>query len=818
MANIVSIFGFIHNAKMIDKSIVLSLWFPIRRHPGRSIAVVLLCLLAAWFLWPPVLFDASYSTVILDRDGDLLGASIARDEQWRFPPDTGVPAKFIQAITTFEDHWFFYHPGIDPVALVRAMWSNLRERRVVSGASTLTMQVIRLSRAGKPRTVFEKLVEMVYALRLECTHSKQEILQLYAAHAPFGGNVVGLEAAAWRYFGRGAEKLSWAETAMLAVLPNTPALIHPGRNRNRLLNKRNALLEQMRQRDILDSLSCRLAKQEPLPPRPHPIPMLAPHLLASIRRSIAQNPSGNPTTRQRTTLRKDIQINATHIIERRHRHLARNDIHNAAAIILEVDTGHIVAYVGNVSGKGHGNYVDIITAPRSTGSILKPMLYAGMLQSGDILPSMLVPDIPLRLGGFAPQNYSKSYQGAVPASMALARSMNVPAVRMLHTYGVDRFYTFLKKMGVTTLHRSANDYGLSLILGGAEGSLWDLTGIYAGMARQVNRYLSDEAFDSPAFFPPVWHARDTGTDSNGKNARIDAPLDAGASWLTLQAMLEVVRPDVENAWRNFLSSHKIAWKTGTSQGFRDAWAIGVTPRYAVGVWVGNADGEGRPGLIGVQVAAPILFELFGLLDRGRWFACPEGDLVEIEVCAQSGYRAGPYCSDTKQNAVPEAGRQTPRCPYCMLVHCDASLTYRVHGDCERVSDIRPVQWFVLPTAMEWYYMKRHAGYHPLPPYRGDCLESMDQTGASSLSLIYPDEDGRIYVPLELDGIQGRTVFQAAHRSPGVTIYWHLNETYLGATRDIHQMSLAPKPGRHTLSLVDQYGESLSRTFTILAKE
>jgi penicillin-binding protein 1C len=791
-----------------------------------------------WYCLPSSLFEASYSTVLLDRAGNLLGAAIAEDDQWRFPPSADVPDKFIQALTCFEDRRFFYHPGVDPLAVGRAFWLNIRSGCIVSGASTITMQVIRLSRPGQPRNLKEKLLEMIMALRLEIAYSKKEILSLYAAHAPFGGNVVGIEAAAWRYFGRPPDKLSWAESAMLAVLPNNPALIHPGKNRQQLLRKRNALLVRLQQDKVIDSLTCSLAQKEPLPPKPVPIPRLAPHLLDRIRLTKPaaasvdnhkENKAANDNHRIRTTLDRELQVRASAIVNRHHERLAANGINNAAALIMEVDSANVLAYVGNVtdfSRTENGQQVDIIPAPRSTGSILKPLLYAAMLDSGEMLPAQLVPDIPTRIGGFAPQNYSRTYQGAVPAATALARSLNVPAVRMLQSYGVDRFYTLLNKLGMTTLYRSANDYGLSLILGGAEGSLWGITGIYAGLARCVNHFSQPNRNYASVLSPPVYLWRQPASSLAKDSSAADHPLYSkaeelmgpAACWLTLQAMLEVTRPDAESAWKNFASSRKLAWKTGTSYGYRDGWAVGVTPRYAIGVWVGNADGEGRPGLTGISSAGPILFELFGLLDSPEWFAKPEADLFEATVCAYSGQRAGPYCDKTRKAWITRAGLHSRRCSYCRIAHLDADLAYRVNSECERVAAIKAVSWFVLPPAMEWYYKKKHSDYRRLPPYRSDCIATLEAFQTQSLSIIYPDNKGEIYIPIELDGRRGRAVLEAAHRDPLATIFWHLDDRYIGATRELHQMAIAPAPGKHVLTLVDENGEQVRRIFTVLAKD
>jgi penicillin-binding protein 1C len=781
-----------------------------------------------WFFLPLPEFSDPYSLVILDRAGELLNAGVAKDGQWRFPPVDSIAAKYIQSAVIYEDKRFFRHRGVDPLALLRAAWSDIRAGKVVSGGSTLTMQVVRLSRAGKPRTILEKIVEIFAALRLESFYNKQEIISLYAAHAPYGGNVVGLPAASWRYFGRQPEQLSWAEITLLTVLPNNPALIHPGRNRDLLLRKRNALLNKLIKHNVLDSLTGALAKMESLPPEPYPIPMLAPHVYSLVSNYAKAMKKGRYyiTGPVYTTLCKDMQLQTDQIIRRHHEHLKANGIFNAAALIVEVNSGQVLSYIGNVfdpDNSEHDNFVDIITAPRSTGSILKPLLYAGMIQSGDILPTQLVADVPTRMGGFAPQNYSREYQGAVPARMALARSLNVPAVHMLQRFGVDRFQTLLQNLGMTTLYRPAHEYGLTLILGGAEGKLWDLTGIYASMARTVNRYFEDTPEQGSSFFSPrlvlSGEPPEIPAGLNFPFNRSDPgnPLRAGSCWLTLQAMLEVTRPEEEGAWRDFVSNREIAWKTGTSYGYRDAWAIGVTPLYAVGVWVGNADGEGRPDLVGIKTAAPVLFEIFGLLSTAEWFDCPEGDLELIEVCSQSGYRRGPNCPEGTIIWVPPAGVQTAACPYCQTLHLDQSLSWQVHVDCEALSRIVNKNWFVLPPTMEWYYVRKHSDYLPLPPMREDCRSLVESTTVSSFSIIYPERNSTIFIPLELEGQRGRTVFKAATRNPQSTLYWHLDEVYMGTTRDIHELALVADAGEHILTLVDENGEQEARKFKIMIK-
>lgn len=756
----------------------------------RRFLAALLLLGVGFYLLPVVRFNAPHSNVLVDGSGVVLGATVADDEQWRFPGTGRVPEKYAAAVCHYEDRRFYQHPGVDPLAVLRAIRLNLGQGEVVSGASTLTMQVVRLSRGNPPRTFAEKALEAMLALRLEAAHDKGEILALYAENAPFGGNTVGLEAAAYRYFGRAPDDLSWAEAATLAVLPNSPALIHPGRNRDRLQAKRDALLESLAEAGKLSALDLESARLEPLPDVLRPLPRDAPHLLAKAAGA-----------RVETTLDRDLQRRAAGVIERHHREDAGIGVNNAAAIVVELETGRVVAYVGNIApGEGPGSHVDIVTAPRSTGSLLKPFLYAAMLGDGKLLPHQLVPDVPARIGGFAPANFDHQYTGALPAASALARSRNVPAVWMLREYGVERFTTLLRAMGMRTLFRSADEYGLSLIIGGGEGTLWDLVGLYRDLALTVTH---------PDGEMPAAMAWRTGPPLEKRNAT----LDPGAAWLTLQALYEVNRPGVESEWRNFRGADSIAWKTGTSQGFRDAWAIGVTPSYAIGVWAGNADGEGRPQLTGFAVAAPILFDLFDLVQTRGSFQEPSAELIPVRVCAHSGALAGPDCDETAVEEVPLAGERGPACASCRPIHCDAGCSHRVTSECADVASMETRSWFVLSPAAEWYYARQHPDYRPLPPIREDCRGS--STGAPPMAILSPAPGAEVYVPIEVNGERGRVVFEASHRDAAAELFWHLDDAFVGTTTTPHQLALAPEPGAHRLTLVDADGARVERSFRVL---
>ena len=760
-----------------------------------TISITLL-LIGYIFCLPRQLFHVPYSTVVTDRNEELLGARIASDGQWRFPPRETTPEKIKQCLITFEDKHFYHHWGVNPLSIGRAIYQNTRHKRIVSGGSTLTMQTIRLAR-NESRTFGEKVIEMIWATRLEFRASKEEILSMYVSHAPFGGNVVGLDAAAWRYFGHSAEDLSWAESAMLAVLPNAPAMIHLSKGRQMLLSKRNRLLKQLLEKKIIDSSTYELAVTEPLPDEPHPLPQTAPHLVSRFYKER----NGQYT---RSTIDRGIQTHIEDLAERWSNEFNRSDIRNLAILVIDIPANQVAAYCGNVhfDRKQGGNQVDVIQAPRSTGSILKPFLYYAMLQEGSLLPDMLLPDIPININGYTPQNFSMQYEGAVPASEALARSLNIPAVTMLQKYGVPKFHNFLQQTGFRTITRPSSHYGLSLILGGAEATLWDVTNAYAQMGRALTPNLS----------PELTKEKEAGIiikEEENKTVQHEYIWDKGAVWQTFNALKEVNRPE-EIDWKSIPSMQTIAWKTGTSYGFRDAWAVGVTPRYAVGVWVGNATGEGKPGLVGAQTAGPVLFDIFSYLPASPWFERPTDVFVDAEVCRQSGHLKGRFCEETDTVLILPAGLRTDACPYHHLITLAADEKHRVYESCANTEPTLQNSWFTLPPVWEWYYKQHHPEYNPLPPFKAGCGEDTFQP----MQFIYPPMNAHIKLPKQLDGSKGFLTVELAHTNPNANVFWHLDDTYLMQTQDFHKISLQPAPGKHSLTAVDGEGNTVSTTFFI----
>ncbi len=785
------------------------------RHSKRNTMLLAILILGiAYLLLPLPRFSIPTSTVLNDKDGVLLSARIASDGQWRFPQGDSIPEKFEQAILHFEDQYFYKHIGFNPISMVRAIRQNIAAGKVVSGGSTLSMQVVRLSRPGKPRSIWEKTKEIILSTRLELSKSKKEILGLYAANAPFGGNIVGLETASWRYFGRSAHALSWAESAVLAVLPNQPALIFPGKNQDILKSKRDFLLNKLYDNQVIDSLTLILALDEPLPGKPFPLPQLSNHLMDKAIKD------GHKGKLLNTSIDINLQQQVNEILNRHSKQLEDNEIHNAAAIILSVQDNNVLSYVGNVSNgssKDHGRQVDIITAKRSTGSILKPILYGAMLDEGSLLPGHLIPDIPTFIQGFAPKNFTETYEGAVSANKALARSLNIPAVRMLQSYGINKFHDLLKNYGITSLTQPASHYGLSLILGGAEASLWDITSMYAQTARTLKhyfRYAEPKRYHTNDLSHPYYLKALTENPKKSGN-RENSLLSAGTIWSMAQAMLEVYRPGENASWRYFESSQKIAWKTGTSYGFRDGWAVGFTPDYVVGVWVGNADGEGRPGLTGIKTAGPILFDIFDFLPKGEWFEKPNSDLVEITVCSVSGFRKNQYCPNTETVLSVKNGLSTAQCSFHQLIHLDATETFRVNGNCEAVQNIVQKPWFVLPPVQAYYYKTKSSLYQKLPPLRPDC--QLAERSNEYMQVIFPKKGAKLLIPRALNGQRGQVIFEVAHNND-TEIYWHLDDNFLQTTKGYHQVGLSPDKGEHVLTLIDANGQMLKHNFEILGTE
>lgn len=766
------------------------------KHKKLTITLAALFLLLVVFVCLPIpCFQDPFSTVLTAKNGELLGAKIADDGQWRFPASNCYSKKYVACLLEYEDQQFFRHPGFNPVSFVEAFVQNIKAGEVVRGGSTISMQVVRMARHNKPRTYWEKMVEVVLAMRLELHYSKSEILNLYAANAPFGGNVVGIDAAAWRYFHTTPDELTWAEAATLAVLPNSPALIHPGRSRDKLKSKRDELLQRMPQSNVhapkhfelpkLSDEDAELAQMENIPDRPYEMPMLAYHYLSDAEKR-------HKGEQVNSTIRYDLQVAVMEIMKRHYEANSLNQIENAAVFVYDYLNEEKVAYLGNNLDANDAAMVDMVKAQRSTGSILKPFLFAAMLDDGTLTTEMVLPDVPMSLSGFTPKNYSGEYWGAVSARQALQNSLNAPFVYLLREYGQPRFHALLKELQISGIVFDAEHYGLSLIVGGAEASLYDLVKAYGKMGRKLAVEV-DENFNEPV------------------DAKI-VPFSAEAIAETFDVMTGLARPGDQIGWGGFSSSKRVAWKTGTSFGFRDAWAIGLTDRYVIGVWVGNSDGEGRPGLTGTGSAAPILFDVVGKIDGSYTYPATTSRGIDMEICAESGYPKSDVCQHVDTIRMPNVESKMGVCPYHKKVFLDATRQFQVQPDCYPVDQKCYDVFYVLPPVMEWFYKRHSPKYHPLPAFYPGCGPSRPD---DVMAFVYPKSDAKVTIPIGIKGDRQQVIFEIAHRNPQKTVFWSLNDKFIGETRLNHQMPIDVEKGTYELRCVDEDGVELYRKLVVM---
>ena len=484
----------------------------------------------------------------------------------------------------------------------------------------------------------------------------------------------------------------------------------------------------------------------------------------------------SPGQRVNTTINNRIQNHVNQTVSKHHWQLSQREIHNIAAIVLEVKTGKILAYCGNTKDplNEHSNKVDVIQSPRSSGSILKPFLYQRMLHEGLLLPTMLLPDVPYKMI----KNYYQDYDGAVRADQALARSLNVPAVHLLQKYGVPKFKNNLKEYGFKHFTKSADHYGLSLIIGGGEITLFELAQAYANMAYQLEYHTSYNM----EFIQARYDQKDA------KNPPCNAWCDPNATYLTLSALKKVIRPPSETGWQNF-STGNIAWKTGTSNGFRDAWGVGITPEHVVAVWAGNADGEGRPEMTGTKVAAPILFDIFNGIQSKKQFKRAKQIVQKVKVCASSGYRWSKNCESHKYLVLPKFANRTPLCPYHQTIFLDSTESFRVNSSCYPVYKMIKRKQFILPPKMAVFFQKKNPFYQPLPRFADECVNT-----SNVIDLIYPRELTEIFIPRDITGLKQNVVFEAVHSNKSAVLFWHIDEEFIKETQFTHKIQAQPSVG------------------------
>ena len=736
---------------------------------GSAMAAIVL-------LWPMDVescLRADPSGEMLDRSGNLLCAFLNEEQQWRFPRELReISPHLVRATLATEDRRFYRHPGVDPFAVLRAMWQNARRGRIVSGASTLSMQVVKP--ADRPeRSWRAKIWQAVQAVRLELRTDKDSILGAYLNRAPYGLNLNGCEAAARRYFGKPSSELTLAEAALIAGLPKAPNALMPLSHPQAARQRRDYVLRRMREEGFISEEEMRRASQEPLGAAWHSFPMLSPHLAMRLKPLIARQ------GRLRTTLDRDTQGEAARLA-REALERFRGQIGNAAVVVIDAPSACVLAHVG--SGDFYqapgGGQVDASRAERSPGSALKPFTYALAMERNCLYPCEILLDAPLDYGQFNPENFDRQHRGLVTASEALRRSLNVPAIVALERVGIENAQSFLKSAGLTTLRRPAAEYGLGLTLGSCETRLEELASAYTMLANLGEyRPLSVRADSAPR---PA--------------QRLLSPGACSALYEMLEQPLpdELDQEDVQAA----ASAPRVCWKTGTSTGRRDAWAFVFNRHYVVGVWMGNNDGRPSNRLVGAQAALPLAARVFRSLKPKNEPAWPSGgeDLRPLRVCAASGLPASPWCAHTKEALVARAQYAHRVCD----VHRPAPAEA---GGAPRTIERWPA------SARHWDLANvSNAASSPLPEGRADNLKA--------LSILTPSDKAEFVLTGETEGDCVRLRSSVDQRE---IAYWYLNEAFLGQSAPEEPLLLDLKPGKHKLACMTPDGLTDSVEFDVLSQ-
>ncbi len=777
------------------------------------------------------------STVVLDRHGEWLRAFTASDDSWRIPEPSlaEISPTLRTAVLTYEDRWFYYHVGINPFSIAQALVTNIKAGRVVRGGSTITMQLARMMEP-KSRTIPNKIIEMFRALQLETRYSKDEIFTLYLNMAPYGGNIVGSTAASRLYFNKAPNRLSLGEAALLAAIPNSPTRLRPDLHHANAVRARDKVLKRMVTFGKISDREFREAASEPVPTARYPMPFSAPHLTRRLKDSHrgSASPSSNLSrsihpagksvkgngirvNRIHSTIDARIQNLGERILRESLAPLRREGISTGAIIVMDTKSREVLALVGSYSffdQNGEGQ-VDGTNALRSPGSALKPFIYGLAIDRGLIASESLLNDVPIDYSGYKPVNYDGEYRGYVTAREALAHSLNVPAVNLYARLKNDGIYSFLQNAGVSTLSKSKGHYGLSLILGGCELTLLELTTLYAGLANsgEFARYRLTMDLSEDTYGNPARQFADTLAAASMSRAPAKRLLSREACYILTEMLTEVRRPDLPAAYEASTNLPKIAWKTGTSYGHRDAWSIGYTPDFTIGVWVGNFNGAGVSSLVGSEVAAPILFGLFTALTTpatNRWFTRP-GRVNTQEVCSLSGMLPSAHCPTTKFDYHIPSVSPHAECSIHKGVHVDEEMGTTLCSHCRAGRTYRRVVFEEWPVAIGTWLKRNGFAIPEMPAHYSACTGLV--AGHSPI-VVSPSEDSEYHIRAGIPLEDQKISLQASVSNRTKRIFWFLDGQLIFSGDPAEKVFLTPVAGKHRLTCVDDEGRSTNQTLII----
>lgn len=751
----------------------------------KQLTVVVFGLLLLFILMNlifPLRINTDYSVIIEDKKGATLYAFLNKDDKWRMQAELNEISPVLRKTIIYkEDKYFYYHPGINPIAMFRAAFNNIVFRKRTSGASTITMQVSRMLYHRK-RTYTSKVVEMFNALQLEWMFSKEEILQLYINLLPFGGNIEGMKSASLIYFEKDPLQLSLAEVTALAIIPNKPTSLGTAKNTAALITERNKWLNRFDAERIFPHDEIVAALAEPVSLFRHDVPRNAQHFCIRMKK---QYPDQSII---KSNLNSTVQATTEKIVRNASARLKMMNINNASVLIIDNTTRAVVSYVGSAdfNDATDAGQVDGVNAIRSPGSTLKPLLYATAFDKGLLTPKTKINDVPVNVAGYFPVNYNKEFNGSVTVEYALINSLNIPAIKTLNDVGVKDFITKLKASHFNSIAKNEKGMGLSLILGGCGVTLEQLVAQYAAFANEGN------------YLPVKWL-------QNDKDTNKVAIMTAQSAYMINSILTQLHRPDLPFNFQNTTHLPRVAWKTGTSYGRRDAWSIGYNKQYTIGVWVGNFSGLGVPELNGADIATPLLFELFNTIDynsTANWFAPPKGIDYRL-VCSESGKIPEIFCDDKVMDVFIPMVSSNEKCTHLKTIFVSEDDKLMYCTSCMPGAGVKQkmVRNYA-PELLAWMDENKMV-HEPLPPHNPNC-ERVFTDGKPFITS--PVSNMELFI----DPVDTQKILLSCHTALEVEkVYWFINDKLFSSCAPEQRLFFVPQAGKTKITCTDDKGRSNS---------
>jgi penicillin-binding protein 1C len=726
-----------------------------------------------------------FSTTITDDKGEVVNAFLTKDQKWRMKTELDEISPLLRkTIIAKEDRHFYAHPGVNPFAVIRAIFSNILHMRRMSGASTITMQVAKMLEPGK-RNFWSKMREMFRAFQLELKYSKKEILQMYLNLVPYGGNIEGVKAASLLYFKKNPDHLSLAEITALSIIPNKPGVMIPGRNNDFIVKERNRWLEKFAGRNVFSKKEIEDALAEPLTAARGSVPHYIPHLSYKLKKQ------GGDIIK--TNINLNTQLKTEKLVEDYVRTQRLRNIKNAAVVIFDNRTHKVITYVGssNFFDTTDGGQVNGANAVRQPGSTLKPLMYAMCFDEGLLTPKTVITDVSVNYAGYAPENYDEKFNGYVSVEYALEHSLNIPAVKSLRLLGHEKLIQKLSNCNFKQIQKDRRKLGLSLILGGCGTTLEELTGLFSSFA-------NDGVFIAPSF---------TQEDTVHNKITVISP---AANFMINEILSKVNRPDFPLNWAATERMPKIAWKTGTSYGRKDAWSIGYNKNYTVGIWTGNFSGLGVADLSGANIATPLLFKIFNTIDYDSdeaWFTQPK-DCDFRQVCSETGLIPSDHCTNLVTDYFIPLISSTRICSNRqeIMISPDEKISYC--KSCAPQTGYKK-KWFkIIEPDMQAWFEENRIAYQKIPPHNPGC-ELIFKGAAPSIT---SPVNGTEYLINKKDREPLQLICKTANDVSKV--YWYINNKFYKSSNAGEKQFFVPDEGPVKISCTDDKGRNRDIKITV----